>query len=67
MTGTRRLDRKQLKKDQRLTRDVRQDIAEETRSGATKPLHRQPNRDHARGDWDRSGVHHDEGRSRGEE
>ncbi len=67
MTGTRRSNRKQLKKDQRLTRDVRQDIEEESRPGATKPLHRQPNRDHARGDWDRTGLHHDEGTSRARE
>jgi hypothetical protein len=25
-----------------------------------KPLIRNPNRDQARGDWDRTGLHHDE-------
>jgi hypothetical protein len=46
---------------------VRQDIEDESRPSATKPLHRQPNRDHARGDWDRTGLHHDEGTSRARE
>ena len=67
MAERQRAKEKLLKKDQNQTREVRQEIDEEIRSGATKPLHRQPNRDHARGDWDRSGIHHDEGTSRAKE
>ena len=53
MTGARRDDKK-LKKDQRTPRDDRQDVEQEIRSGGTKPSIKQPNRDRARGDWDRS-------------
>ena len=60
MAEPRRGNDKLLKKDQQLTREVRDEIGEEIRSGGTKPLQRQPNRDRARGDWDRTGDHHDE-------
>lgn len=58
---------KLLKKDSSGPREARQELAEETRSGATKPQQKNPNRDRARGDWDRTGIHHDEGMSRSEE
>ena len=58
---------KQLKKDSRGPREVRREIAEEIRSSGTKPRLQDPNRDRARGDWDRTGDHHDEGMSRGDE
>jgi len=58
---------KALKKDQNGARDVRREIGEEIRSSATKPRHKHPNRDRARGDWDRTGIHHDEGMSRADE
>jgi hypothetical protein len=48
---------KTLKRDQHSTRDIREEIEEEIHSGPTKPRQEQPNRDRARGDWDRSGDH----------
>ncbi|PYR63049.1 MAG: hypothetical protein DMF91_04725 [Acidobacteria bacterium] len=58
---------KALKKDQNGARDVRREIGEEIRSSGTKPRHTHPNRHRARGDWDRTGIHHDEGMSRADE
>jgi hypothetical protein len=43
-----------LKKDQTTPMDDRQEVVEEIRSGPTKPVIKNPNRDRARGDWDRS-------------
>ena len=57
-------DIKSIKKDQSGTREIRRDVEQEIRSGATKPRIHQPNRDRARGDWDRTGDHHDEDTSR---
>ena len=62
--NTRRGDDKQLKRDQQVRREVRQEVSEEIRSGDTQPLIRRPNRDQARGDWDRSGDHRNVGTSR---
>jgi hypothetical protein len=45
---------KMLKKDQHTTRDDRQEVEEHIRSSGTKPGIKNPNRDRARGDWDRS-------------
>jgi hypothetical protein len=59
MAQNRRGDEKQLKKDQQIRRELHQDVGEEIRSGGTKPLIRQPNRDQVRGDWDRTGDHQD--------
>jgi hypothetical protein len=51
---------KQLKRDQSVRRDVRGAVAEEIRHGAdSQPLIKKPNRDQARGDWDRTGNHND--------
>lgn len=61
---SRRGDEKQLRRDQQVRRDVQREVGEEIRSSDTKPLIRQPNRDQARGDWDRSGDHQDIGASR---
>src|SRR5436190_14512987 len=58
---------KQLKKNSRGPREVRDEIADQIRSSGTKPRLQDPNRDRARGDWDRTGDHHDEGMSREEE
>jgi hypothetical protein len=53
---------KQLKKDQQGPREVREDVAEQVRDRAdSQPLVKNPNRDQARGDWDRTGDHHDAG------
>jgi len=57
MAQNRRGDEKQIRKDQQVRREVRQEVGEEIRSSDSQPLIRQPNRDHARGDWDRSGDH----------
>jgi hypothetical protein len=64
MTDNRRGEGKQLKKDRQIQREVRGDIGAETGSGPSGPQYRNPNRDQARGDWDRSGRHTDEERSR---
>ncbi len=55
------------KKDQQTPRDIRDEISEEITAGSTQPKQAHPNRDRARGDWDRTGNHHDEGTSRSEE
>ena len=60
MADVRKQD-KQLKKDQSVGREVRSDVEEHIRDGRdSQPLIKNPNRDKARGDWDRTGVHHDE-------
>jgi hypothetical protein len=64
MSQNNRGDEKQLRKDQQVRREVRQDVGEEIRSSGSKPLIRQPNRDQARGDWDRTRDHQDIGMSR---
>jgi len=56
-----RKELKQLKKDQRGAREIREEVSERIRDGAdTQPIIRNPNRDRARGDWDRTGLHRDE-------
>ena len=45
---------KTIKKDQHSSRDDRQEVEEAIRSSGTKPGIKNPNRDRARGDWDRS-------------
>jgi hypothetical protein len=67
MAHNSRGDEKPLKKDQQVRREVQQEVREEIRSSDSKPLIRQPNRDQARGDWDRTGNHHDVGASRAPE
>jgi hypothetical protein len=55
------LKAKQFKKDQSFAREVRDEVNEQVRDGSdAKPLIKNPNRDQARGDWDRTGLHHDE-------
>jgi hypothetical protein len=56
-----RNEEKTIKKDQHGPREVREEVAEEIRDGnPMQPIVRNPNRDRARGDWDRTGDHHDE-------
>jgi hypothetical protein len=62
-----RRSEKLLKKDPSGPREVRQEIGEEITPSAAQPRQKKPNRDRARGDWDRTGLHHDEGTSRSEE
>lgn len=64
MSDRRRITAKQMKRDQSSTREVREELSEEIRSGGSQPLPRQPNRDRARGDRDRTGLRRDEGMSR---
>jgi hypothetical protein len=62
-----RRDQEPIKKDQHGARDAREEVADEIRPSGVKPRVEDPNRDRARGDWDRTGDHHDEGTSRAEE
>jgi hypothetical protein len=59
MHGTKtRTDLKSIRKDQTVRREVLDELAEATHEPArTEPRYRSPNRDQARGDWDRSGGH----------
>ena len=63
-TSRRRGQAKQLKRDQQVRREVLDDIGSEVVQEHAHPGYRNPNRDQARGDWDRSGRHTDEGNSR---
>jgi len=67
MAQNNRGDEKQLRKDQQVGREVRQDLGEEIRSSGSKPLIGKPNRDRARGDWDRTRDHQDINASRAPE
>jgi len=58
---------KTLKKDQTIRREVLDEIGSEITQDHTEPTYRNPNRDQARGDWDRSRRHTDEDRSRDQE
>jgi len=64
MSDRRRGDSKQLKKDQAVRREVINEIGSEIVQEHTEPRYRNPNRDQARGDWDRSRRRTDENRSR---
>jgi hypothetical protein len=61
MAGVRK-QQKQLRKDQMGPREVLDEVADEIRDGRdSQPIVKNPNRDRARGDRDRSGNHHDAG------
>ena len=64
MANTPRGNEKRIKKDQAGPREAREEVLEEIRSSDAQPLIRQPNRDRARGDRDRTGDHQDVGTSR---
>ena len=64
MADRRRGESKEIKKDQQIRREVLSDIGSEIAQDRTTPQYRNPNRDQARGDSDRSRRHTDEGRSR---
>ena len=66
MADRRRGESKQLKKDQSVRRETLDEIGSEIVQDGSEPSYRNPNRDQARGYWDRSGRHTDEGRSRDE-
>jgi hypothetical protein len=62
----RRGETKQLKRDQQVRREVLDEIGSEIVQNHSEPQYRNANRDQARGDWDRSRRHTDEGLSRDE-
>jgi hypothetical protein len=64
MAILRRGQSKQIKKDSNVQRETLDDIGSEIVQKHSEPSYRNPNRDQARGDWDRSGRRTDEGRSR---
>jgi hypothetical protein len=64
MAILRRGQTKQIKKDSNVKRDTLDDIGSEIVQTRSEASYRNPNRDQARGDWDRSGRRTDEGRSR---
>jgi hypothetical protein len=64
MADRRRSESKDLKKDQQVRREVLSEIGSEVVQERTTPQYRNPNRDQARGDWDRSGRHTDEDATR---
>ena len=64
MADRRRGESKQIKKDSNVRRETLEEIGSEINQARTEPTYRNPNRDQARGDWDRTGRHTDEGLSR---
>jgi hypothetical protein len=60
----RRGESREFKKDQQVRRETLDEIGAEIVQERTEPTYRNPNRDQARGDWDRSRRHTDEDRSR---
>ena len=54
----------ELKKDQQVRREALDEIGSEIVQDTTSPTYRNPNRDQARGDSDRTRRHTDEGNSR---
>jgi len=64
MADRRRGEVKQVKKDQSVRRETLDEIGSEITQDRTEALYRNPNRDQARGDWDRTGRRSDEERSR---
>jgi len=64
MSDRRRDETKEIKKDQQVRREVLDEIGSEIAQDHTSAQYRNPNRDQARGDWDRSRRHTDEGLSR---
>ena len=64
MADRRRSESKEIRRDQQVRREVLEEIGSEVMQDRTTVQYRNPNRDQARGDWDRSGRHTDEQRSR---
>jgi hypothetical protein len=67
MAILRRGQAKQIKKDSNVRRETLDDLGSEIVQARSEASYRNPNRDQARGDWDRSGRRTDEGRSRDRE
>ena len=66
MADRRRGESKQIKKDQSVRRETLDEIGSEITQTGSDAAYRNPNRDQARGDWDRTGRRTDEGVSRDE-
>jgi hypothetical protein len=66
VTDRRRGESKELKKDQQVRREVLDEIGSEIVQDTAAAQYRNPNRDQARGDWDRSRRRTDTGSSRDE-
>ena len=64
MSERRRGESKDIKRDQQIRREVRSEIGAEIEQSHTPVQYRNPNRDQARGDSDRSRRHTDENMSR---
>jgi len=64
MANRRGRESRELKRAQTARREVLEEINSEITQVRTEPTYRNANRDQARGDWDRSGRHTDEERSR---
>ena len=64
MADRSRAQNRDIKKDQQIRREVLGEIGSEIDQARTSPQYRNANRDQARGDWDRTGRHTDEHRSR---
>jgi hypothetical protein len=64
MAERRRGESKEIKRDQQVRREVLREIGSEIGQSGSSAGYRNPNRDQARGDWDRTGRHVDEGRTR---
>ena len=64
MAERRRGESKELKKDSNVQRETLDDIGSEIVQEGSEASYRNPNRDQARGDWDRSRRHTDEDASR---
>jgi hypothetical protein len=58
---------KSVKKDRQSVQRLRTEIDEESPNSTVRAQQRDHNRDAARGDWDRSSRHHDEGVAPAEE
>src|SRR5688572_24319825 len=61
MPDRKRGESRELKRDQQVRREVLDEIGSEIAQDRTPAQYRNPNRDQARGDWDRTGRHTDEG------
>ena len=66
MADRRRGESRDIKKDQQVRREVLGEIGAEIAQDRTSAQYRNPNRDQARGDWDRSHRRTDENASRDE-
>lgn len=66
MSERRRGESSEIRKDQQVRREVLDEIGSEIDQDHIPASYRNPNRDQARGDWDRSRRHTDENSSRDE-